>query len=126
MQENGMKESFENISVMKRQTFKKHVNKKSKNMAFQYLVAQIKSKGQDIEFKQKLECQGYLLPNNIWLYTIKETYSPIVQEWKKLVYNYAETNTEEKCQCGKDMNNIYLYECHVLNHSKRTVKGKVG
>ena len=122
MQEKEMNESFEDISVMKRQTFRKYVNKKVKKMGFQYLVGQIKSKGQEIEFGQKLECQGYLLPNNILTLQDQRDIFSYRSRMNKLAYNYKGNNIEEKCQCGKDMNNIHLYECQVLNHSERTVK----
>ena len=39
--------------------------KEVRNKAFQYLLAQIKSKGKGIEYGEELKCQGYLLPNTI-------------------------------------------------------------
>ena len=39
--------------------------KKVRDRACQYLLSKIKSKGKEIVFKKNLQCQIYLLPNNI-------------------------------------------------------------
>ena len=122
MKETEIKETFEDISFMKKQTIKKYVMKKVKSIAFQYLLSQIKSKGQEIEYGQKLECQGYLLPNNILTLQDQRDIFSYRAIMNKLEYNYKGNNIEEQCQCGKYMTNIHLYECQVLNNSERTVQ----
>jgi hypothetical protein len=122
MKETEITETFEDISFMKKQTFKKYVMKKVNIIAFQYLLSRIKSKGQEIKYGQKLECQGYLLPNNILTLQDQRDIFSYRSRMNKLEYNYKGNNIEEKCYCGKDMTNIHLYECQVLNNSERKVQ----
>ena len=57
--------SFEEIRNTKGFVFKKIVDKKVKSAALKYLISKLNSKGKEKKFSEHLECQGYLLPNNI-------------------------------------------------------------
>ena len=57
--------TFEDISVMKKRSYKKIVDRQVKNASFQYLLSKIKSKGKEIQYGKVLKCQGYLMPNSI-------------------------------------------------------------
>ena len=50
---------------MKINAFKKTVDNKVKKAALKYLLSKQKSKGKEIVYGNTLECQGYLLLNNI-------------------------------------------------------------
>ena len=63
MTEVNLKETFEEIKTIKKKLFKRTVLDKVRKKAFQNLVDNIKSKGQEITFGLELKCQGYLLPN---------------------------------------------------------------
>ena len=40
----------------------------------------------------------------------------------KLKYNFpGKEPITEKCKCGEDMENSHLYECNILNRSKKEV-----
>ena len=57
--------TFNDISQMRNNTFKKTVETKVRKSALQYLQSKIKSKGKEIPYQNSLKFQEYLLPNNI-------------------------------------------------------------
>ena len=57
--------SFEDIRQTKQNAFKKIVDAKVRKVAFGYLLSKIKSKGKEINFGSKLQCQSYLIPNSL-------------------------------------------------------------
>ena len=122
MKEINMQETFEHITLMKKHIFKKHVIKKVRNKAFQYLLAQIKSKGKGIEYGEELKCQGYLLPNTILTLEEQREIFSYRSRMNKLSYNYKGNKIEEKCKCGLQITNEHLYYCKVLNNSNKTVE----
>ena len=90
-------------------------------MAYQYLLSKIKSKGKEINYRNNLKCQEYLLPNNILALQEQRAIFSYRARMNNLKYNYSGTNILETCKCGSDMTNIYLYECRLLDESERTV-----
>ena len=57
--------TFEDISVMKKRSYKKIVDRQVKNASFQYVLSKIQSKGKEFQYGKVLKCQGYLMPNSI-------------------------------------------------------------
>jgi hypothetical protein len=84
-------------------------------------MANIKSKGQEIKYGPELQCQDYLLPNNILTLPEQRTIFSYRTRMNKLKYNFKGKNCEEKCKCGQELTNLHLYECRILNNSLRTV-----
>ena len=85
-------------------------------------MSQVKSKGQEIVYGAKLECQGYLLPNKILTLEEQRDVFSYRSRMNNLKYNFKGNKIEEKCQCGEDMTNSHVYVCHALNNSKRKVQ----
>ena len=107
--------TFNDISQMKNNTFKKTVETKVKKSALQYLQSKIKSKGKEIPY------QNNLLPNNILSLQEQRAILSFLTRMNPLKYNYSSNNTLEHCKCGREMTNIHLYECKMLDKSERTV-----
>ena len=57
--------TFEDISKMKKRTFKNIVNTQVLKASFKYLLSKIKSKGKEINYGSELKCQQYLKPKSI-------------------------------------------------------------
>ena len=57
--------NFEEIKMTKKNFFKKLLNKKINIVAFRYLILKVKSKEREIVYQKILQCQTYLMPNNI-------------------------------------------------------------
>ena len=65
-----------------------------------------------------LECQGYLLPNNILTLQDQMNLFSYRTRMNQLKYNFSENKqVTDKCKCGMDMTNSYLYDCKHLNNS---------
>ena len=82
--------------------FKKIVDKKVKSAALKYLISKVKSKGKEIKFSEHLECQGYLLPNNILTVLEQRTIFSFRSRMNSLKYNFSENDKlKELCLCGE-------------------------
>ena len=75
----------------------------------------MKSKGKEIDYNNKLQCQEYLLPNNFLTLKEQREIFSYHTRMNKLKYNFSGNNEEEFCECGIEMTNIHLYECFKLN-----------
>ena len=113
--------TFEEISNMRKQTYKKMVNEKVKLSAFQYLLSKIKSKGKEINYNSLFQCQGYLLPNNFLSLKEQREIFSYRTRMNNLKYNFPGSNDQEFCECGLEILNLHLYECKQLNSSIRIV-----
>ena len=61
----SLNHSFEEKQVMQKSKYVSIVESKIRSAAFIYLNNNVTSKGKEINYGEKLECQKYLLPNNI-------------------------------------------------------------
>ena len=114
--------SFEDIRKMKNNSFKKVVESKVRKAAFIYLVTKIKSKGKEINYGSKLQCQVYLCPNNILTLPEQRKIFSYRARMNNLKYNFpGKEPVTEKCKCGEGMENNHLYECKVLNSLEKKV-----
>ena len=101
-----LEKSFEEIVNMKKKLFKKYVIQKVKNIAFLNLLANVKSKGQEIKYGPELQCQDYLMPNNVL--TLPEQRTIFSKRARmKLKYNIKGKNCEEKCKCGQELTTLH-------------------
>ena len=107
---------------MKQNAFKKIVNSKVREVAFKYLLTKIKSKGKEIMFGKKLQCQSYLCPNVLLTLQEQRDIFSYRSRMNQLEYNFPGRNpVNEKCKCGAAIENIHLYECKILNSCERRV-----
>ena len=95
---------------------------KVRKKAFQNLVENIKSKGQEFKFGLELKCQGYLLPNSILTLQDQRNIFSYRARMSNISHNFKGNKIEEKCQCGQELTNIHLYECSILNPSRTIVE----
>ena len=121
MNEINLNMTFEEIMMTKKNYFNKLVNTKVKIVAFKYLLSKVKSKGKEIVYQKDLQCQTYLLPNNIL--TIQEqraifSFRTRMNYWNN---NYKGKNIVEYCQCESEITNKHLYECKVLNNIEKKI-----
>ena len=91
------------------------VSKKTKHCAFQYLLGQIKSKENEIEYGNYFKCQRYLLPNEILTWEEQVEIFSYRSRMNSLTYNFG---GEDICLCGTFLNYEHLYSCKILNKEK--------
>ena len=116
-----LKMTFEEIKMAKKKYFKILVRKKVNILAFKYLLSKIKSKGKEICYKKDLQCQTYLLPNNILTVQEQRAIFSYRTRMNNIKNNFKENNLVEYCQCESELNNKHLYECMVLNNSVKNI-----
>ena len=95
--------------------------KKIRICAFQYLLSKIKSKGKEIVYKKNLQCQTYLLPNNILTVQEQRAIFAFRTRMNFIKNNFKGNNSIEYCQCESEMTNKHLYECILLNNSEKKI-----
>ena len=122
LQNIGLNMIFEELKNTKSFVFKKIVDKKGKSAACKYLISKVKSKGKEIKFSEYLECQGYLIPNNILTVHEQRTIFLFRSKMNSIKYNLSENyKLKELCVCRGEMNYSHLYECKSLNPCERKV-----
>ena len=84
--------SFNKIRQMKQNAFKKIVNSKVREVAFKYLLTKIKSKGKEIMFGKKLQCQSYLCPNVLLTLQEQRDIFSYRSRMNQLEYNFQGIN----------------------------------
>ena len=113
--------TLEDIEKMKRNPFKKIVNKQVQKASFKYLISKIKSKGKEIRYGTVLKCQGYLMPNSILTLEEQLNIFSYRARMNNLQNNFPGNKIIELCKCGTEMSNEHLYECNFLNNSEKKV-----
>ena len=121
MKEIDLNMTYEEITLTKKNYFNKLVNKKVKVVAFKYLLLKVKSKGKEIVYQKNLQCQTYLLPNNVLTIQEQRAVFSFRTRMNCLKNNYKGNNVVEYCQCDSEISNKHLYECMVLNNTKKKV-----
>ena len=101
---------------MKKIHYEKLVRDKVKEEAFQYLKNKIKSKGSFIDYGKQLEMQAYLKPNRVLTFQEQIDIFSYRSEMNELSLKYLQEN--DICACTKELNNIHLFECTLLNNKK--------
>ena len=101
---------------MKKNRFKRMVDSKINHLAYNYLIGQVKSKGKEINYGGELQCQPYLLPNNILTHNEQLELFAYRSRMNNLKYNYG---GQELCVCGTKLDNEHLLICDVLNGGTR-------
>jgi hypothetical protein len=114
--------TLEDIAKMKRNPFKKIVNKQVQKASFKYLLSKVKSKGKEIRYGTVLKCQGYLMPNSILTLEEQLNIFSYRARMNNLPNNFPGNKIIELCQCGTEMANEHLYECKLLNSSEKKVE----
>ena len=113
--------TFEEILMTKKNYFKKLVNKKVKILAFKYLLSKVKSKGKEITYQKGLQCQTYLLANNVLTIQEQRAIFSFRTRMNFLKNNYKGNYSVEYCQCESEITNKHLYECNVLNNIEKKI-----
>ena len=115
--------SLEEIKDMSAFSFKKLVNKKCDETAFEYLLSKRGSKGRDIEYS-KLKMADYLYPNEYL--TITEQRSIFALRNKMVVEipsNFCSSeNNNYKCICNKTEDMNHIYNCKILNKDEPKIE----
>ena len=112
--------TFEEIQNIKLSKFKTILKEQTMITAFQYLKANIQTKGKSIKY-DTLKISEYLLPNNYLsiedkklIFSLRTQTFQIVEEEK--------WNIVEKCICYEDVDPLHLYECESLNENTTSIK----
>ena len=111
----NLNHSFEEIQVMQKSKYINIVESKIRFAAFIYLKNNVKTKGKEINYGDKLGCQKYLLPNKIITFEEQKILFSYRSRMNSLNYNYPGNKETQICQCGEEMINEHLYYCSVLN-----------
>ena len=103
---------------MKKSKYINIVESKIRSAAFIYLKKNVRSKGKEINYGEKLECQKYLLPNKIITFKEQKLLFAYRSRMNNLNYNYQGNRKTQLCKCGQEMVNEHLYYCSVLNEGQ--------
>ena len=92
-----------------------------KILAFKYLLSKVKSKGKEITYQKGLQCQTYLLANNVLTIQEQRAIFSFRTRMNFLKNNYKGNYSVEYCQCESEITNKHLYECNVLNNIEKKI-----
>ena len=108
-----MNKSFEEIKAMKISMFMKIVKHDTKEVAFQYLLSKVKSKGKD--YGSEIKSQKYLLPNRILTWDEQIEIFSYRSRMNPLKYNFG---GQENFICSLPLDNEHILHCESLNEGK--------
>ena len=111
--------TFEEIKHMKRGQYEKLVHKKIEQFAFNYLLKKVKSKGNQINYGNKLNIQSYLMPNNVLTLEQQRDIFNYRSEMNPLKNNFKGDKIIQYCVCLQVMENKHLYYCEILNNGRK-------
>ena len=110
-----MNQSFEEIKAMKIAMFMKIVKNNTKEVAFQFHLSKVKSKGKEIGYGSELKCQKYLLPNRILTWDEQIEIFFYRSRMNPLKYNFG---GQENFICSLPLDNEHILHCESLNEGK--------
>ena len=105
----GFKEPLKEVKEMKMVQFRKLVNQRLKENAFNYLLNKQRNKGKEIKYKE-FQMAEYLLPNEILKSIEDQRYLFAIRN--KMIEIPANIGKDENCICGKQEKMSHIYDCY--------------
>ena len=121
----NIKNSIEEIKAMSPFTFKKLLNKKCEESAFNYLIRKRGSKGKEIEYS-KLKMANYMYPNDNLTITEQRSIFAIRNRMvAEIPANFCSNeNNRYTCICNKKEDIQHIYNCLILNKKEPIIEFK--
>ena len=115
--------SLEEIKAMSAFSFKKLINQKCDESAFNYLMSRRGSKGKEINYS-KLKMADYLFPNGHLTITEQRSIFAIRNRMvSEIPANFCSNeNNRYRCICKKKEDMQHIYNCEILNNNESKVE----
>ena len=114
----SISESLEGLKKISRNQFRKMIDKKIREKAFDYLKSKQKKKGSDIKYTD-FEMSEYLMPNDLNIDIESQQYLFSIRNG--MVNIPANYGSESQCICGEKEIMEHIYSCEKLNFEKEEV-----
>ena len=115
----NMSESLEEIEKFSKNQYRKEINKRIKESAFEYLKRKRKKKGIEINYSD-FQMAEYLMPNNQNISIESQQYLFAVRN--RMINIPTNFGGKSKCICGQNEENSHIYTCKIINEEKENVK----